>query len=64
MKTKTLNKVLKISSKLRNDGDKNYLTDMISRVTMNLKWLNNYIIAQKSVKSNNEEQINYFAGIL
>ena len=37
MKTKTLNKVLKISSKLRNDGDKNYLTDMISRVTMNLK---------------------------
>lgn len=37
MKTKTLNKVLKISSKLSHDADKNYLTDMISRVTMNLK---------------------------
>ena len=43
--------MLKISSKLTNDADGNYLADIISRVIMNLKRLNNYKIAQKSVKS-------------
>ena len=57
--------MLKISSKLTNDADENYLADIISRVIMNLKRLNNCKIAQKSVNLRNEEKTNrnYFADI-